>query len=226
MTGDAPEHAAHPSRFLRTWRRTAPGRIERGRTKRQEPKRHEPHGRLQEKRLRERIQRKLSPDPGSAEPARRAAEQTVEAGRNGTDGRRWRRWHFSGRRRGPSQDVHRRDRTQRADTDGGASLKPQERKPDDRRARRAISQPARTRSGRDDRVPTLQVGDLRRRRNATRCAGRLQYSIQPLPTATLVKPITSIVTTETGLPPSSHRRTNATGGRCTGPQHPVRRATL
>lgn len=96
--GDAPENAARNLTILadrapkgtRTDRESA--------DRQQEPKRHEPQGRLQEKRRWERIQRELSPDPRSADPARRAAEQTVEAGKNGRGGRRRGEWHLPGRR--------------------------------------------------------------------------------------------------------------------------------
>jgi hypothetical protein len=164
-------------------------------------------------------------DPRSADPARRAAEQTVEAGRNGTGGRRRGRWHFSGRRRASSRDDGHRDRTLRVDTDGGASLKPQERKPDDRRRRRAISfprGPARPRRH----GPPLQGWDLRRRRNAADCAGSTKHGSRPLTTASRGKPIPRGATAARASKPSIRRRTNATGGRCTGPQLLAPRATL
>jgi hypothetical protein len=64
----------------------------------------------------------------------------------------------------------RRDRTQRAAIDGGASLKPQERKPDASAAGGERSPPP-CEGGRPRRhSPHLQVGDLRRRGNAARCA--------------------------------------------------------
>lgn len=225
MTGEAPASATRGPRFLRLRRLTAHERIGSSGRKRQEPKRHEPQGRLQEKRRWERNQRELAPDPRSADPARRAAEQTVEAGRNGKGGRRRGRWHFSGRRRASSRDDSHRDRTLSVDTDGGASLKPQERKPDDRRRRRAISLPrgpARPRRH----SPPLQGWDLRRRRNAAYCAESTKHGSRPLTTVRLVKPITSRATTARASKPSIRRRTNATGGRCTGPQHPAPRANL
>jgi hypothetical protein len=53
--------------------------------------------------MRERVSDDSDPAEG-AEPARRAAEKTVEAGKNGKGGRRRGEWHLPGRRRESSQD--------------------------------------------------------------------------------------------------------------------------